>query len=172
MRYTPFWNLSAISDFANGERVPLAPHSGSESLKSGQNPTYLWFCPKLLILFLFPNQNLLFDSWPISTKYMSSLIYQSVKRGKKKHSFICISYKAFPYWKRLFTGRISGYKKYLTGRLPGYKMYLTDRLSGYKKNLTGRLYLDIKSTSQIHYLDIKITSQIQFFGKFIHIKPL
>ena len=77
---------------------PLADrrHSGSESLKSGQNPTYLWFCPKLIILFLFRNQNLLFDSWPISTKYMSSLIYQSVKRGKKS-SFICISYKAFLY---------------------------------------------------------------------------
>ena len=71
--------------------------------------------------------------------------------------------------KRLFTGRLSGYKKYLTGRLPGYKKTLTDRLSGYKKYLTGRLYLDIKSTSQIHYLDIKITSQVQFVGKFIHI---
>ena len=78
----------------------------------------------------------------------------------------------FPKRKRLFTGRLSGYKKYLTGRLPGYKKYLTDRLSGYKKYLTGRLYLDIKSTSQIHYLDIKITSQVQFVGKFIHIKPL
>ena len=76
-----------------------------------------------------------------------------------------------PIWKRLFTGRLSGYKKYLTGRLPGYKKYLTDRLSGYKKYLTGRLYLDIKSTSQIHYLDIKITSQVQFVGKFIYIKP-
>ena len=74
--------------------------------------------------------------------------------------------------KRLFTGRLSGYKKYLTGRLPGYKKYLTDRLSGYKKYLTGRLYLDIKSTSQIHYLDMKSTSQVQFVRKFIHIKPL
>ena len=73
--------------------------------------------------------------------------------------------------KRLFTGRLSGYKKYLTGRLPGYKKYLTDRLSGYKKYLTGRLYLDIKSMSQIHYLDIKSTSQAQFVRKFIHITP-
>merc|ERR1712055_890403 len=78
----------------------------------------------------------------------------------------------FIYRKKLFTGRLSGYKKYITGRLPGYKKYLTDRLSVYKKYLTGRLYLDIKSTSQIHYLDIKITSQVQFVGKFIHIKPL
>jgi len=68
-------------------------------------------------------------------------LYLSLTHQTSVHDFQTVK---FPLRKRLFTGRVSGYKKYLTGRLSGYKKYLIGRLSGYKKYLTGRLYLDIK----------------------------